>query len=54
MLKVEMTPKLLGFKVTGDYHELDEPYDAVWSVTMTGDLGDEGHELGTPDQAPKN
>lgn len=29
MLKVEMTPQLTGFKVTGDYYDLDELYDAV-------------------------
>ena len=50
MLKIEMTPNLLGFKVTGDYGELDELYDAVWSVTMTDDPGDSRFALGTPDE----
>ena len=37
MLKVEMTPQLLGFKVTGDYDDLDELYDAVWALTVDDD-----------------
>lgn len=34
MLKVEMTPQLLGFKVTGDYDDLDELYDAVYMLMV--------------------
>lgn len=34
ILKVVMTPQLLGFKVTGDYDDLDELYDAVWALTV--------------------
>lgn len=34
MLTIEMTPQLTGFKVTGDYDDLDELYDAVWALTV--------------------
>lgn len=42
MLQVAMTPRLLGFKVTGDYDALDKLYDAVWALT----LDDEFHPTG--------
>ena len=46
-----MTPNLLGFKVSGDYDELDELYDSVWSISMNDDSSDKRFGLGTPDLA---
>ena len=37
MLKVEMTPNLLGFKIGGTYGDLDELYDAIWVLTIADD-----------------
>lgn len=33
MLRVEMTPNLLGFRISGDYDALDKLYDAVWRLS---------------------
>lgn len=35
MLSVNMTPKLLGFEIKGDYDELNRLYDAVWELVGT-------------------
>lgn len=37
MLKVRMTPNLLGFRIAGSYDDLDELYDAIWSLTIADD-----------------
>lgn len=37
MLRVEMTPKLLGFKISGDWDDLNELYDAIWELTIADD-----------------
>ena len=37
MLEVEMTPNLLGFKISGDYDALNELYDAIWELTIADD-----------------
>lgn len=34
MLTVEMTPRLLGFKISGTHKDLDELYDAIWDLTV--------------------
>lgn len=38
MLKVEMTPQLAGFKVVGDYEDLDELYNAIWAIAPEADM----------------
>ena len=37
MLRVQMTPNLLGFKISGDYDDLNELYDAIWDLTVKED-----------------
>ena len=51
MLSVEMTPNLLGFKIGGDYDDLNELYDAVWALTVAdGDFPDDERLPGTADE----
>ena len=51
MLTVEMTPNLLGFKIAGDYDDLDELYDAVWALTVADeDFPEDKRMHGTADE----
>ena len=51
MLSVEMTPNLLGFKIGGDYDDLNELYDAVWALTVAdGGFPDDERLPGTVDE----
>lgn len=52
MLSVEMTPRLLGFEISGTYHDLDELYDAIWDLTVPEyDSPEDPRPQGTPDEA---
>lgn len=33
-----MTPQLAGFKITGDYEDLDELYNAIWTIAPEADM----------------
>lgn len=50
MLNVEMTPNRLGFKVSGDYDDLDKLYDAVWMLTVADDESERVRTPGSPDE----
>ena len=51
MLKVTMTPNLLGFKIAGDYDDLNELYDAVWALSIAdGDFPDDERMRGDDDE----
>ena len=51
MLTVEMTPRLLGFKIAGDFDDLNELYDAVWALTVANeDFPDDEHLHGDIDE----
>lgn len=51
MLTVEMTPRLLGFKVSGTHKDLDELYDAIWDLTVPDiHFDDDPRPAGTADE----
>lgn len=37
MFDVEMTPNLLGIKISGSYDDLDQLYDSIWDLCLTDD-----------------
>lgn len=51
MLKISMTPNLLGFKIAGDYNDLNELYDAVWNLSISdGEFPDDPRPSGSIDE----
>jgi len=45
MFDVEMTPNLLGIKISGSYDDLDQLYDSIWDLCLTdGDYSDDAQK----------
>lgn len=44
MFDVQMTPNLLGIKISGAYDDLDQLYDSVWDLCLTDDDYESGRK----------
>lgn len=50
MFEVEMTPNLLGIKISGTYDDLDQLYDAVWDLCLADGNPDSAARKATLDE----